>query len=70
MIKHIIVSGLCYGNETADDMERREKRMADDNAKVDALYADWERQRNTPMRSMIALAKKRGLMKKHCAQSQ
>lgn len=62
MLKHVIVSGLCYGNETADDMERREKAMAEDNARVDALYADWERQRKTPMPSMQEWAVNHGII--------
>ncbi len=62
MIKHVIVKGLCYGNETAEDMLRRERMMEEDNRRVDELYADWERQRKTPIPSMIPWCKQRGLL--------
>lgn len=62
MLKHVIVHGVQYGTETVDDMERREKAMQAANDRVDALREDWERQRRTPMRSMIHWARKRGLL--------
>ena len=62
MIKYVIVKGLCYGNETAEDMIRREQLMEENNRRVDELHADWERQRKTPIPSIIPWAKERGII--------
>jgi hypothetical protein len=61
MLKYVMVRGLQYAGESLEDMERREEAMEENNRRVDELYADWERQRKTPMRSMIQWAAERGL---------
>ena len=62
MLKYVFVSGLQYAGESDADMARREAAMIEHNAKIDALYADWERQRRTPMPAM------REWYEKRCAQ--
>ncbi len=62
MLKYVLVKGLQYEGESTEDMARREAAMEENNRRVDELYADWERQRRTPMRSMIDWAAKRGML--------
>lgn len=62
MLKYVIVKGLQYEGESVDQMEERERLMEESNRRVEALNLDWERQKRTPMRSMISWAKSRGLL--------
>ncbi len=62
MLKYIFVKGLRYGNESEEKAQAREQAMEENNRRVDELYADWERQRKTPIPSMIEWAKRRGLL--------
>jgi hypothetical protein len=61
MLKHILIKGLQYEGETDEAMRRREAAMEENNRQVDALYADWARQRITPMPSMREWAAARGI---------
>lgn len=61
MLKHLFIPGLQYEGESAEDMDRRETAMAENNRRVDELWADWERQKATPMNSMKDWAAQRGI---------
>jgi len=60
--KIVYVKGLQITGETLEDMEIREAATEAHNARVDALYADWKRQRAMPMPAMREWARKRGLI--------
>lgn len=62
MLKYVFIPGLQYERESNEAMARREAAMTENNRRVDALYEDWKRQRLTPMPSMIAWARQRGLL--------
>ncbi len=56
------ILGLQYEGETDEHMRKREAAMEENNRRVEALWKDWERQRNTPMPSMIQWAKNHGIL--------
>lgn len=60
-MKILYVHGVQYEGETLDQMSAREQACRDHNERFDAQLAEWERQRRTPMTSMIEWAKARGI---------
>lgn len=58
----VMVPGVQYSGETVEDMDRREKEMMEANRLEDERQADFERQKKTPMKSMIDWAKQHGIL--------
>jgi hypothetical protein len=62
MLKHIVTIGLIvHEGETIEQAEEKQRKRVARNAQMDALLADWEKQRRRPMASMKAWAVARGL---------
>jgi hypothetical protein len=61
-MKIIVLPGVRYEGETDAQADERERLAREHNAKMEALEKDWERQRQTPMRSMVEWAKQRGIV--------
>ena len=61
MLKYVFIKGLRYEGEGEEAAQAREAAMEENNRRVDELYADWERQRKTPMPSMQEWARRHGI---------
>lgn len=61
MMRVLVMDQVRYSGETDEQMDERIRRAREFNARAEAMEADFERQRRTPMRSMIEWARARGL---------
>lgn len=61
MMWHVVIPGIVYEGETNEQAMERERRQIEHNRRCDEMRADFERQRKTPMPSMIAWARARNL---------
>jgi len=61
MIQIINTPGIQYGNETRQQGEERDRKIAEANRLLKERWEDEQRQRAAPMKAMREWAEKRGI---------